>query len=46
MRKTIATVFIVGLFGWLAYRATGERYTGIAKHPVDVPKVGALLAEL
>lgn len=46
MRKAIATVFIVVLFGCLAYRATGERYTGAAKHPVDVPVIGALLAEL
>ncbi|MCD0462043.1 hypothetical protein [Roseiconus lacunae] len=46
MRKAVIIVSVVGLLAWLAYQATGSRFSGDATTPNDIPIVGADLSEL
>jgi len=46
MRKAATVVFVIGLFAWLAYHATGSRFRGEATTPSDIPVVGENLSEL
>lgn len=46
MRKAVIIISVVGLLAWLAYQATGSRFSGDATTPNDIPIIGADLSEL
>ena len=46
MRKAAIIVSVIAFLAWLAYQATGSRFSGDATTPNDIPIVGPDLSEL